>query len=162
MGKIHPDILGALTTGIQAEEAGYVFYKEASERFDDGPVKEILVKLAIDEKRHFHYLERQYDSVIRSEKWISAADALKEERLPEVDKQMLDQHREMIDRIEQARSRRKILEIAYDFEAEAYDLYSAAAQLCDTDEGREVFEFLARFEKSHMDTINALIDNCDD
>jgi rubrerythrin len=162
MGKIHPDILGALTTGIQAEVASYVFYKEASERFDDGFIKETLIKLAMDEKNHFHYLERQYDSLIRSEKWISTADVLKKEGLPEIDKEMHDQHKEMLDQIEQAKSKRKVLEIAYDFEAEAYNLYTGAAQLCDTDEGREAFEFLAKFEKSHMDTVNALIERCDD
>ena len=162
MGKIHPDILGALTTGIQAEVASYVFYKEASERFDDSEIKEILIKLAIDEKNHFRYLERQYDSLVRSEKWISTADVLKQEGLPDIDKEMHDQHKDMLDKIEQAKSQRKILEIAYDFEAEAYNLYTSAAQLCDTDEGRESFEFLAKFEKSHMDIINTLIDRCDD
>ena len=84
MTPVHPDTLQALSTGIQAEVASYVFYIEAAKKATNENQKEILVKLAYEEKDHFHILERQYDSLIRTEKWISTTDILKAEGLPEI------------------------------------------------------------------------------
>lgn len=153
MTPVHPDTLAALTSGIQSEVASYVFYIEAARKAEAAEHQDILKKLALEEKEHFRVLERQYDSLVRSEKWISTADILKQEGLPEITEDMSSQHRELIDEVSEADSMAKILDIAYRLEEEAHTLFAAAAEKVDSEEGRKMFEHLSRFEEGHMRTI---------
>ncbi len=162
MAPVHPDILAALTTGIQSEVAAYVFYREVYKRFDDEQLRETLEQLAIEEKKHFHYLEKQYDSLVRSEKWISTADILKQNGLPEINEQMTGEHKELIDQVEKASGIREILDIAYDLETAARDLYRGAAEESDSRQAKEVFGYLAKFDEGHMRLINSMLDKLDD
>lgn len=162
MSPVHPDILAALTAGIQAEVAAYVFYKEALKNFRQKEIKEVLERLATDEKNHFHYLERQYDSLVRSEKWISTADIMKQKGLPEIGEDMTGRHRETIERVKKARGPRQILEIALEFEKEARDLYTAASIQSESKEAKQTFDALAKFEDGHVRVVNELIDQLDD
>ena len=82
MTPVQPETLMALTAGIQSEIASYVFYREASKKNETEQHKETLEKLALEEKEHFHVLEGQYNSLVRSEKWISISDILKRDGLP--------------------------------------------------------------------------------
>jgi rubrerythrin len=153
MSAVHPDTLAALTSGIQSEVASYVFYKEATKKSEASQHREILEKLALEEKDHFHVLERQYDSLVRSEKWISTADILKQEGLPEITEEMSQEHRQLIDEVAEANSLETILDIAYRLEEEAHKLFTSAKDRVDSDEGRRMFEQLSRFEEGHMKMI---------
>ncbi|MEW6411198.1 MAG: ferritin family protein [Candidatus Zixiibacteriota bacterium] len=150
MTPVHPDTLAALTAGIQSEVASYVFYLEAAKKTFAAEHKDILEKLALEEKDHFHILERQYDSLVRSEKWISTADILKQKGLPEITEEMSEQHRDLIDEVAKARSLEKILDIAYRLEEEAHDLFASAMKKVTTEEGRKMFGQLSKFEEGHM------------
>jgi rubrerythrin len=153
MTPVHPDTLAALTSGIQSEVASYVFYLEASKKSEAAEVKDVLQKLALEEKQHFHVLERQYDSLVRSEKWISTADILKQEGLPEISEEMSSTHRALLDEIANTHSLPAILEIAYRLEMEARDLFLSSVNMVDTPEGKKMFEQLAKFEEGHMKII---------
>ncbi|KAA3632947.1 MAG: hypothetical protein DWP97_10070, partial [Calditrichaeota bacterium] len=147
MTPVHPDTLSALSTGIQAEVASYVFYLEAAKKADTDEHKNILEKLAFEEKDHFHILERQYDSLVRSEKWISTADILKQEGLPEISEDMTNEHRDLIAEVTNADTMDKVLDIAYRLEEEAYTLFKGAVDRCETDEGKRIFTELSKFEE---------------
>jgi len=153
MSAVHPDTLAALTAGIQSEVAAYVFYVEAAKKSEASKHKDILEKLALEEKGHFHILERQYDSLVRSEKWISTADILKKEGLPEITEEMSQEHRQLMDEVAEANSMEAILDIAYRLEEEAYQLFASAKDKVSSEEGRKMFEQLSRFEQGHMKTI---------
>ncbi|NOY88680.1 MAG: hypothetical protein GXO93_04710 [FCB group bacterium] len=155
MAKAHPDTLAALTAGIQSEIASYVFYLEASKKAEAEAQehKEVLEKLALEEKDHFHILERQYDSLVRSEKWISTADILKQEGLPEISEEMSGQHQDLIDEVAKADSMVAILNIAYRLEEEAYQLFSSAKEKVPSEEGKKMFDQLSRFELGHIKII---------
>jgi rubrerythrin len=153
MTPVHPDTLAALTAGIQSEVASYVFYLEAAKKTVAAEHKDILEKLALEEKDHFHILERQYDSLVRSEKWISTADILKQEGLPEITEEMSQEHRELIDEVSGADSLDKILDIAYRLEEDAHNLFASAIKTVQTDEGRKMFTQLSKFEEGHMKMI---------
>jgi len=161
MTPVHPDTLSALTSGIQSEVASYVFYTEAAKRSDMSQVKSILEELALEEKEHFHILERQYDSLIRSEKWISTADILKQEGLPEIGEEMTREHRALIDEVGRADSPATVLDIAFRLEEEANQLFSDAALRAETADGKAMFERLARFEEGHMNRIRQLQEELD-
>ena len=154
---VHPDMLAALTSGIQSEVASYVFYLEAAKKSSRKEFADTLHKLAGEEKKHFHLLERQYDSLIRSEKWISTADILKEKGLPEIKEDMTSRHQELIEEVRKAPNERQILDIALRLEYEARDLFSRSALKANTKEARETFEYLSKFEQTHVEVINRMI-----
>jgi rubrerythrin len=158
---VHPDILEALTSGIQSEVASYVFYVEASKKAKTEDFKNTLHKLAGEEKRHFHILEKQYDSLVRSEKWISTADILKEEGLPEIGEEMTSRHQGLVDEVRGASNQRQILDIALRLEYEARDLFGQLANKAESREARETFEFLSKFEQTHVEIIKGMIADLD-
>lgn len=156
MTPVNPDTLQALTAGISSEVASYVFYLEASKKPEAADFKEILEELALEEKKHFHILERQHNSLIKSEQWISLADVLKEKGLPEINEEMAEVHKDLIDQVRSADSARAVLDIAYRLEEEARDLFSEQIDRTDSEEGKKMFRELARFEAGHMKTIDQM------
>ncbi len=157
MTPVHPDILAALTSGIQSEVATYVFYLEASKKAEGRDIKETLQKLAGEEKSHFQILERQFDSLVRSEKWISTADILKQKGLPEIGEAMTNQHQNLINQVRSAKSKREILDMALKLEIDARDLFRSMADKSKAKEAKETFEQLTRFEEGHVKLIGSMI-----
>ncbi len=156
---VNPEILDALTTGIQSEVAAYVFYIEAIKQVDSADFKESLEKLAAEEKKHFQILERQYDSLVRSEKWISTADILKQDGLPEIDARMTEKHQGLIDDVGNLNTPLEILNMALQLEFDAQKLFVKLADESKSEEGKNVFEHLAGFESGHAKLIQDMIDN---
>ena len=157
MTPVNPQVLMALTTGIQAEAASYVFYVEAAKKAQAADFKDVLKKLALEEKMHFQLLEGQHDSLVRSEKWISTADALKRPGLPEISEDMTERHKDLIREVQQAGTVQKILDIAYRLEEEAYDMFDAASNRTDSPDGKKMFAELAKFESGHMTIIKEMM-----
>jgi len=157
MSPVSPDVLQALSAGIQSEIASYVFYTEAAKKAVTEPFKEVLEKLAYEEKGHFHILERQHHSLIRSEQWISLADVMKMEGLPEIGEEMAAKHRDLIEEVRSADSIKTILDIAYRLEKEAHELFAGHASHASSPEGKAVFEKLAAFEKGHMGMVKDMM-----
>jgi len=156
MTPVHPDTLAALTTGIQAEVASYVFYIEAAKKAESDEHKKILEKLAHEEKDHYQILERQYDSLVRSEKWISTSDILKQQGLPDIPEEMSAEHQNLVDEVDRADSMLIILDIAYRLEEEAFVLFTDAIDMCVSAEGKKIFTELAKFEQGHMILIDEM------
>lgn len=150
MTPVSKHVLEVLSTGIRAEVAAYVFYKEAAKMKSMGPLREMLEKLALEEKGHFQILETQHHSLVRSEQWVSTADALKAEGLPDTEEDMAVQHRELIDKVHASDDMGELLDIAYQLEKDANELYAREAAQIDAPEGRKMFEELAKFEAGHM------------
>jgi len=156
MSPVHPDILQALTAGIQSEVASYVFYTEAAKKHEADKITDILKRLALEEKEHFQILEGQYDSLVRSEKWISTADILKQEGLPEIGEEMTAEHRALIDEVKETHSIEEILDIAYRLEEEAFTLFDEQTKKTTSDEARKIFGELAKFEQGHMELVEQM------
>lgn len=156
MTPVNPEILNALTTAISSEIASYVFYMEAARKQQAAEIKSILENLALEEKKHFQILESQHGSLIKSEQWISIADILKSDQLPQINEEMTASHRQIIEEVKQADSTAKILDIAYRMEQAARDMFRAEAEKSDSDEATTMFDKLAGFEQGHMQTIDKL------
>ncbi|MCK5124665.1 MAG: ferritin family protein [candidate division Zixibacteria bacterium] len=155
---VNSETLDALTIGIQSEISAYVFYIEAIKLIDDGDFKITLENLAAEEKKHFQILERQYDSLVRSEKWISTADVLKQEGLPEINAEMAAKHKDLIETVGGLKTPLEILNMALKLEVEAQNLFSRLAGSSKSEEGKKVFKHLAGFEEGHAKLIQGLID----
>jgi rubrerythrin len=156
MSPVSKDTLKALTTGINSEIATYVFYVEAARMDVSAQIRPVLEDLAREEKKHFQILERQHNSLIKSEQWISLADVLKSDDLPEINEDMTSTHKGLIDEVHRAHSVKQILDIAYRLEEEAYTLFAGAEQKADSEEGKKIYKELARFEQGHMRKINEM------
>lgn len=156
MTPVSKETLNGLTAGINSEIASYVFYVEAAKKVESAEVKSVLEGLALEEKQHFQVLERQHHSLIKSEQWISIADVLKADDLPEIDEEMSSTQQELIDDVRQTQSVAAILEIAYRLEVDACELFTSLGAKADTDEGRRIFIELAKFEKGHMRKIDQM------
>ena len=156
MSPVSKETLKALTTGINAEIASYVFYLEASKKQAAVKIKSILEEIALEEKRHFQILERQHSSLIRSELWVSTADVFKSKDLPEISEDMSAVHRQLIDEVHKTSSIGAILDIAYRLEEEAFAMFDAQVAKAESDEGRKIFLELAKFEQGHMRKIDEM------
>ena len=126
MTPVDKETLQALTAGIQSEVAAYVFYYEALKMTDSDKIRKVLERLALEEKEHFHTLERRYDSYVRSEKWNTTADILRQPGLPAVSEEMNQTHRELIDEVAATTSMKEILDIAYRLEKDTNELYTVS------------------------------------
>jgi rubrerythrin len=156
MTPVSKDTLSALTTGINSEIATYVFYVEAAKQEASAKFRSILEDLAREEKKHFQILERQHNSLIKSEQWISLADVLKSDDLPEINEDMSSTHRGLIDKVRQAHSAKQILDIAYRLEEEAFALFDKYARKADSDVAKKIYTELSKFEQGHMRKIDEM------
>jgi len=156
MSPVSKEILNALTTGINAEIASYVFYVEASKKKGAADIKSVLEQLALEEKRHFQILERQHSSLIKSEQWISLADVLKAKDLPEISEEMSARHKGLVDEVRKSTTIRGVLDIAYRLEVEAFELFDGQAKRAQSDEAKKIFKELAGFEQGHMRKIDEM------
>lgn len=159
--SVDHEILGALTSGILSEVAAYVFYFEAIKKIDDDNLTQTLKELAAEEKKHFIILEKQYDSIVRSEKWITIADVLKQDGLPELDADMAEKHRDLIENIRNLKGNREVLAMALNLEEEAQQLFINLAEHAKSDSAKKTFEHLAGFEEGHVKLIKELIAGLD-
>jgi rubrerythrin len=157
MAPVNPKVLESLNIGISSEIKSYVFYMEAAKSIHAAGLEETLLKLAGEEKEHYKILERQHHSLITSEQWVSYNDILKQTGLPEINEEMAETHKALIDSARSAKDKRGILEIALGLEKEAFDLFSKAADEATDDEEMKTFQFLAKFEMGHINLITGMI-----
>ncbi len=146
--------LDVLSTGINAELAAYVFYKRAAEKVDNTEISEMLQKLAGEEKDHYWLLEREYDSMIRSEKWVTYNDLMRKNGLPEIPEEMADVHKRRLERLEATDNILEILNMALELEQKAYDYYKGQIEKFEDPAAKEMLTFLSKFELGHVNVIS--------
>lgn len=146
--------LDTVSMGINAELAAYIFYKRASEKIEDQQIAAMLTKLAGEEKDHYWTLEAEYDSLVRSEKWISYNDIMRKDGLPEIPEEMTEKHKSRLDALEATSDSRSILEMAIELEEEARDFYRSQIDKADDPLAMEMYTFLSKFEQGHVNLIN--------
>ena len=152
--QLSEDALKFLNLGINSEIAAYVFYKQAGRIVQDTGLRDTLLKLAGDEKGHFLSLEDIYDRNVRSEMWAPYKDILGKEGLPDIDELVQETHKELLARIRGVASKREVLEMALGLEKEAFTLFNEASAKMKNPELKKVFDFLAGFERNHVQMID--------
>lgn len=147
--------LDALSKGINAELASYVFYKRASERITHKELSKLLIDLAVEEKDHYWILETQYDNLVRSEKWVSYNDIMRKKGLPEIPEEMTDIHSKRIEALEKTNDPLKILDIAIQLEIDARDFYLSQVDVETDPAARDFYIFLSKFEQGHVNILTS-------
>jgi rubrerythrin len=155
MTPVEKAVLAGLSKGIQAELAAYVFYKKALSVCIDDKVKLLLNWLAEEERLHYFTLERQYDILVRSEMWVTINDVMRQGNLPDIDWEMQEIHEDFIEEVDENITPMRILEIGLALEKRACALYAGLADVTDDPAGKETYQFLSRFEQSHVDKIES-------
>ncbi len=149
--------LDILSGGINAELAAYVFYKKAAGKVDNDKYAQMFEKLAGEEKDHYWTLEAEYDSLLRSEKWVTYNDLMRKSGLPDMPEEMAETHKKRIDRLESLDKIDEILGLALELEQEAYDYYISQIDRVDDPVAREMLDFLSKFELGHVNLIRKWI-----
>lgn len=150
---MHEDIREVLKKAYQIEVDGYTFYSMAADRAEKPAVQELFDKLARDEVQHKAYLQ----SVIGSyeDKGVEAFTIHR--RDPDL--------RAFTDTIytdafkAQARDadfEMGVLSIGMTLETRAIQYFSSAARAASEVEVKEFYEFLADWEKGHLDALQKL------
>jgi rubrerythrin len=147
--------LDTLSEGINAELAAYVFYKKAGSRVKNTELTALLNKLAGEEKDHYWTLEAEYDSLVRSEKWVTYNDIMRKEGLPEIPEEMTAAHRKRLDLLEKTDDSRKILNIAIELEEEARDFYQSQIDKVNDPAAASFYSFLSKFEQGHVNVLTS-------
>lgn len=150
-------VLDGLSKGIQAELSSYVFYKKSLEIVKDDKVRDMLKRLASDEKEHYKILEGQYDSLVRTEMWNTISDVLRQEGLPDIEENMEKVHDELIEEISSVTTPSRILEIAYILEERARNIYADLLRKVDDPRGKKTYEYLMKFETGHMNKVKSMM-----
>ena len=147
--------LDALSIGINAELAAYVFYKRAGELLNHKELSPLFEKLAGEEKDHYWILEAEYDSLVRSEKWVSYNDIMKKSGLPEIPEDMAQTHKTRLAKLEKSTDPASVLKLAIGLEEEARDFYKSQLDNIDDPAARDFYTFLTKFEQGHVTVLTS-------
>ncbi len=153
MSQTHDDIREILRKAYQIEVDGYTFYSMAAERASKPAVQELFDKLARDEVQHKAYLQ----SVIGSyeEKGVAAF------KMPHRDPDLkaftgtifTDEFKKQA---HGASFELGVLSIGMTLETNAIKYFSGAAETTTETEVKEFYQFLADWEKQHLDALQML------
>ena len=150
---MHEDIREVLKKAYQIEVDGYTFYSMAADRAEKPAVQELFDKLARDEVQHKAYLQ----SVIGSyeDKGVEAFTIHR--RDPDLkaftDTIYTDAFKAQA---RDADFEMGVLSIGMTLETRAIQYFTTAAKRASEDEVRDFYQFLADWEKSHLDTLQKL------
>ncbi len=146
-------VLDILKKAYQIEVDGYTFYAMTADKADKTAVRELFAKLAGDELQHQAFLRevlKNYD-----EKG-SAAFAL-HHRSPELrafaQQVFSDQFRAQA---AGAAFETAVLSVGMTLESRAITFFTGAAQQAGEQEVKEFYQFLADWEKQHLEALNNL------
>jgi rubrerythrin len=145
--------LAALSQGINAELAAYVFYKRAGEKVKNAELSSLLSRLAGEEKDHYWTLEAEYDSLSRSEKWVTYNDIMRKTGLPEIPEEMDDVHRRRTEELDRTEDPHKILGLAIELEERARDFYQVQKKKATDPAAVEIYSYLVKFEQGHVNLL---------
>ncbi len=153
MNQIDDQVREILRKAYQIEVDGYTFYSMAAEQSKKAAVQELFDKLARDEVQHKAYLRQVMGSY--EEKGVEAFAI--QHRAPD-----LKAFTETIftERFKQqaqgADFELGVLSVGMTLETNAIRYFGAAASNASENEVREFYEFLADWERQHLDALHVL------
>ena len=153
MTQANDEIREILKKAYQIEVDGYTFYSMAADRASKPAVQELFDKLARDEVQHKAYLQ----SVIGSyeEKGLAAFNVnLRDPDLKAFTGTIFTD--EFKEQAHGADFELGVLSIGMTLETNAIKYFSGAAENTSEKEVREFYQFLADWEKEHLETLQSL------
>lgn len=144
--------LDILKTAILLEKRGKAFYETVAGKTDDEDVKKIFSIMAKEEQLHIEFLSQHYKNFEQS------GNFKKVDMQPKADESVADMvlSKEISNRISAAGFEAAAISAAIDMENKAIEVYSRRAKESSDPVEKELFDFLANWEKSHHKILHEL------
>ena len=150
---MHEDIREVLKKAYQIEVDGYTFYSMVADRAEKPAVQELFDKLARDEVQHKAYIQ----SVIGSYEDNGVEAFAIHRRDPDLKAFTDTIYTEAFKaQARDADFEMGVLSIGMTLETRAIQYFSGAAKSASEDEVRDFYQFLADWEKGHLDALQKL------
>lgn len=144
--------LAILRQAMKLELQGYRFYLRAARTTKDEKGQEIFIALAGDERKHFNLVKRQHTALTTKGRWVDTSGITAGGRDP--GKPIFPKGREALEKVVGVESgERDALLYGMDVETKSYDLYLRAASEIESPMGKQMCEFLAGQEQSHLNIL---------
>lgn len=145
-------ITDGLQKAIQAEQEGRHFYMMAARNTEDPKGKEVFQALADEELKHFHYLQRQYKSIMETGKVDPTAKLGRKTEWKGSHPIFSDAIK---NRIGEAHYEMTALSIGEQLEMSAVNFYTAEAQINTDPAIKSFYMELAEWERGHLHALQA-------
>jgi len=145
--------LDIVKSAMLLEHKGRALYRSVVKTTEIEGVRELFSLLAEEENRHIAMLQQQYALVVKGESFDPGA--LSEHA--EAAEMVLSA--ESIEQISGAGYEAAVISAALEFEKKAVAYYSERAEKTEDEKEREIFRWLADWEKTHMQMLARLDDD---
>ena len=138
-------LLDIVKGAILLEHKGKALYESVVQTTKVEAVKELFAWLAKEEEKHIGFLEKQYKRLAKGQGYDVSGF---EDGHAETAKMILTE--EIVDNVFSAGYEAAVISAALEFEKKAVKFYSQQADTAQSDEEKEVFRWLTKWEKTHM------------
>lgn len=145
-------VLEAVKSAIITELRGEEIYQAASERATDPAAKQMFESLAIDERQHKAFLEKNFKSLLEDGTW--AVPATPDNLNPLESSDVINS--DFLKRVKGGAFEMAVIAAGCELERSAIDFYNKQAVECPDQESAEVFKFLATWEEGHLKALSEL------
>lgn len=144
--------LEVLKTAILMEKRGKAFYEKMAQQTDSPEARKIFTTMAEEEKAHVEYLSVQFSNYIKEHKFLKPA---KDADLhDDVSGEILSA--DLVKQISAASFEAAAISAAMDFETRAVEVYSKRAAEAEDPNEKEMYAWLADWEKGHHKILHDL------
>lgn len=148
---INEQVLDIIKGAILLERKGKAFYEVTARQSSSEAVREVFETMAAEEEKHIDILSRHFESLVRSGK----LSAINYEKTPhEISNAVLTQ--KIREQISAASYEAAAITAAMSMEDNAVKFYSQRAQVSSDSLEKELFDWLANWEKTHLQFLSEL------
>ena len=145
-------VLEAVKTAIITELRGCEIYKAAAEKATDPSAKQMFQSLADDEHLHKEFLEKNYRSLLQQGEWALPATP---ENLTPLDQSDII-NADFLKRVKGGAFEMAVIATGVELERSAIEYYRSQARECPDETAKKTFQFLADWEKGHLESLREL------
>lgn len=145
--------LEILKTAILLERRGKTFYGQVASNTTVPEIKEVFATMAEEEQAHIDFLSEQYKSVLHNHQFLKQQLEASHANEAIVDKIM---NKGIKGKIEAASYEAAAIVAAIDMENKAIQVYSDRAEEATDTHEKELYSWLADWEKTHLKLLNEM------
>jgi len=138
-------VLDIVKGAILLEHKGKALYESVVQTTKVEAVKELFAWLVLEEEKHIGFLEKQYKRLAKGQSFDASGF---EDDHAETAEMILSE--EIVNNVSGAGYEAAVISAALEFEKKAVKFYSQQADTAQSDDEKEVFQWLTKWEKTHM------------
>lgn len=153
----HQEALDGLKQAMQLEIEGMRFFSRAAEITRDPKGKEVFLRLAQSEEKHYQMLKAESDALSQTGRWLSYQEAYQARSGVPISQEILNSQ-EALQQIQEGTGDLEALKIAIELEKKAGNHFQEIADRVQDPLAKEVFLRLAAEEETHLKLFEAEYD----